>query len=119
MWWPRAAPDRLKTCTFWFLWLFTWDDEIDQSTSDLFLNIQNANQFRKESLEYVKFCLGVGDEETAKWDFQNSPPQRKLIRSLDVIGEELRKVYNYGASSSSRRHSSPVVSPSDGFISFF
>ncbi|EAW12442.1 terpene synthase family protein [Aspergillus clavatus NRRL 1] len=95
MWWPRAAPDRLQTCTFWFLWLFTWDDEIDQSTSDLFVNIHNANDFRKESLEYVKFCLGVGDEETAKWDFENHPPQRKLIRSLDVIGAELRKVYNY------------------------
>lgn len=96
MWWPRATADRLQTCTFWFLWLFTWDDEIDQSTSDLFIHIHKANDFRKESLEYVKFCLGVGDDETAKWDFQNNPPNRPLIRSLDVIGAHLQKVYNHG-----------------------
>lgn len=96
MWWPRAAADRLKTCTFWFLWLFTWDDEIDQSTSDLFIHISNANNFRKESLEYVKFTLGMGDDETAKWDFENNSQNRKLIRSLDVIRAELKKVYNYG-----------------------
>ncbi|KOC13990.1 cyclase [Aspergillus flavus AF70] len=95
MWWPRATADRLQTCTFWFLWLFTWDDEIDQSTSDLFIHIHKANDFRKESLEYVKFCLGVGDDETAKWDFQNNPPNRPLIRSLDVIGAHLQKVYNH------------------------
>ncbi|KAJ5181652.1 hypothetical protein N7449_011799 [Penicillium cf. viridicatum] len=95
MWWPRAAADRLQTCTFWFLWLFTWDDEIDQSTSDLFIHINNANAFRKESLEYVKFCLGVGDDETAKWDFPNNPPDRPLIQSLDVIGAHLQTIYNH------------------------
>ncbi|KJK61137.1 Non-plant Terpene Cyclases Class 1 [Aspergillus parasiticus SU-1] len=95
MWWPRAAANRLQTCTFWFLWLFTWDDEVDQSTSDLFIHINKANDFRKESLEYVGFCLGVGDDETTKWDFQNKPPNRPLIRSLDVIGVHLQQVYNH------------------------
>ncbi|KAB8206260.1 isoprenoid synthase domain-containing protein [Aspergillus parasiticus] len=78
MWWPRAAANRLQTCTFWFLWLFTWDDEVDQSTSDLFIHINKANDFRKESLEYVGFS-----------------PNRPLIRSLDVIGVHLQQVYNH------------------------
>ncbi|KAB8220792.1 isoprenoid synthase domain-containing protein [Aspergillus novoparasiticus] len=64
-------------------------------TSDLFIHINKANDFRKESLEYVKFCLGVGDDETAKWDFQNKAPNRPLIRSLDVIGAHLQQVYNH------------------------
>ena len=96
MWWPRAAAERLKTCTFWFLWLFTWDDEIDQSTSELFINIDNANAFREESYHFVRHVLGVGNEETAKWKFDENPPQRPLIRSLDVIGAELSNVYDKG-----------------------
>ncbi|KAK5999322.1 hypothetical protein QM012_005597 [Aureobasidium pullulans] len=94
MWWPRASAERLKTCTFWFLWLFTWDDEIDQSTSELFINIDNANAFREESYHFVRHVLGVGNEATAKWGFDQNPPHRPLICSLDVIGAELSKVYD-------------------------
>ncbi|KAI1345611.1 terpenoid synthase [Xylaria sp. FL0043] len=94
MWWPRASYERLETCTFWFLWLFTWDDEIDQSTSELFINLPNANQFRDESYHFVRWALGVPTEETAKYDFENKKPDRPLIRSLDVIGANLQKVYN-------------------------
>ncbi|KAK5629884.1 hypothetical protein RRF57_005599 [Xylaria bambusicola] len=96
LWWPRASLDRLRTCTFWFLWLFTWDDEIDQSTSELFINLPNANQFRDESYHFVRYALGVPNEETHKWDFDNKKPNRPLIRSLDIIGAELQKVYNKG-----------------------
>lgn len=96
MWWPRADAHRLETCTFWFLWLFTWDDEIDQSTSELFINISHANQFRAESYHYVRFALGVPDEETHKWQFEKNAPNRPLIRSLDVIGASLKEVYSKG-----------------------
>ncbi|KAI1158631.1 terpenoid synthase [Nemania serpens] len=94
MWWPRASYDRLETCTFWFLWLFTWDDEIDQSTSEFFINLPSANQFRDESYHFVRWALGVPTEDTLKWEFEKHTPQRPLIRSLDVVGANLRKVYN-------------------------
>lgn len=96
LWWPRADGKRLKTVTFWFLWLFTWDDEIDQSTSDLFINLDNANAFRRESLHYARYSLGVPNEETDEYRFDVNPPKNKLIRSLDVIGAELREVYDKG-----------------------
>lgn len=96
MWWPRASAERLQTCTFWFLWLFTWDDEIDQSTSELFINLPNANQFRDESYHFARYALGVPNEETLKWEFEKNTPKRPLIRSLAVIGAELQKVYNKG-----------------------
>jgi hypothetical protein len=94
--WPTAEYIRLKTCTFWFLWLFTWDDEIDQSTSDLFIDLQNADKFREETYHYVRYTLGVPNEATKKRDFDTTPPKHKLIRSLDVVGFELQKVYNKG-----------------------
>jgi hypothetical protein len=96
MWWPRAEATRLQTVTFWFLWLFTWDDEIDQSTSALFINLDDANKFREESFHYVRYCLGVPNEDTHKFQFDDNPPKNKIIHSLDVIGAELREVYNKG-----------------------
>ena len=96
MWWPRAEAKRLQTVTFWFLWLFTWDDEIDQSTSELFINLENANKSRQESFHYARYSLGVPIEETHKFQFDVTPPTNKLIRSLDVIGADLQKVYNKG-----------------------
>ncbi|KAI0448289.1 terpenoid synthase [Xylaria acuta] len=94
LWWPRATLERLETCTFWFLWLFTWDDEIDRSTSNLFLSLPDANKFRDESYHFLRYCLGVPTEETKKWMFEKNPPTRLLIRSLDVMAENVRQEYN-------------------------
>ena len=94
--WPRAATKRLQTCTFWFLWLFTWDDEIDQSTSEFSGNLEKANKFREESFHYVRYCTGVPTEDTYKFRFDINPPTHKIIRSLDVIGVDLQEVYNKG-----------------------
>lgn len=96
MWWPRATAKRLQTCTFWFLWLFTWNDEIDQSTSELFSNLENANKFREESFHYVWYCTGMPTEYNFRFD--SNPPTHKLIRSLDVIGANLQEVYTKGRS---------------------
>ncbi|KAI0185341.1 isoprenoid synthase domain-containing protein [Xylaria flabelliformis] len=94
LWWPRATPKRLETCTFWLLWLFTWDDEIDRSISDLFLSLPDADRFRDETYHFVRYCLGVPTEETDKWMFESNPPTRVLIRSFDVVAEGLKQVYN-------------------------
>ncbi|KAI0469411.1 terpenoid synthase [Xylaria cf. heliscus] len=94
LWWPRATLERLETCTFWFLWLFTWDDEIDQSSSTLFLSLTDSNKFRDESYHFLRYCLGVPTEATNKWMFEKNPPTRLLIRSLDVMAEKLRQAYN-------------------------
>ncbi|KAI8946133.1 terpenoid synthase [Xylaria longipes] len=94
LWWPRATLERLEICTFWFLWLFTWDDEIDRSTSNLFLSLPDANKFRDESYHFLRYCLGVPTEETVKWMFDKDPPTRLLIRSFDVMAEKVRQAYN-------------------------
>ncbi|KAI0550381.1 terpenoid synthase [Xylaria curta] len=94
LWWPRATPKRLETCTFWLLWLFTWDDEIDRSISSLFLSLPDADKFRDETYHFVRYCLGVPNEETNKWMFESNPPTRVLIRSFDVVAEGLKQAYN-------------------------
>ena len=109
--WPRAAAKRLQTCTFWLLWLFTWDDETDQSTSELSGNLEKANKFREVSFHYTRYCTGVPTEDTYKFRFDINPPTSKLIRSLDVIGADLQEVYNKGISFD---HNPSNPSPSRG-----
>ncbi|KAI0404114.1 terpenoid synthase [Xylaria palmicola] len=94
LWWPNASFERLEICTFWLVWLFTWDDEIDQSTSGLSQSLPNANKFRDESYHFVRYCLGVPTEETNQWEFEKNPPTRPLIRCLNGISEKLKEVYN-------------------------
>ena len=94
--WPRASFERMQTCTFWFLWLFTWDDEIDQATSELSGNFERANKFREESFHYLRYYTGVPTTDTYKFRFDINPPTNRLIRSLDVIGANLQEVYNKG-----------------------
>ena len=96
MWYPRAEAKRLQTVTFWLLWLFTWDDEIDQSTSELSINFEDANRFREETMEYLRHALGVPTKDIDRFRFDVDPPTNRLIRSLDVIGAELKEAYSKG-----------------------
>lgn len=95
IWWPRCEYKRLEVGTFWSLWLFTWDDEIDQSTSELFINLENADKFRDETYHFVRYVLGVPNEETDKWQFDKNPPTLPVIASLADIGEEVKNFYNH------------------------
>ncbi|KAG9679110.1 hypothetical protein KCU99_g8645, partial [Aureobasidium melanogenum] len=89
MWWPRASTERLKSCTFFLLWLFTWDDD-----AELFVDIDKANACREECYHFLRYALGVGNGETAGYNFDQTPPQRPIIRSVEIIGSDLSKVYD-------------------------
>lgn len=91
MWWPRASTERLKSCTFFLLWLFTWDDD-----AELFVDIDKANACREECYHFLRYALGVGNGETAGYNFDQTPPQRPIIRSVEIIGSDLSKVYDKG-----------------------
>ncbi|KAL7950694.1 isoprenoid synthase domain-containing protein [Trichoderma barbatum] len=87
MWWPRCEYRRLEVGTFWSLWLFAWDDEIDQSTSELFINLESADKFRDETYHFVRYVLGVPNEETHKWQFDKNPPHCPSLRIMCLVDE--------------------------------
>ncbi|KAI1108736.1 terpenoid synthase [Nemania sp. NC0429] len=93
-WWPHVPLERLETCAGWVLWLFTWDDEIDQSTSDLYFSLSDSNNFRDESYHFIRYCLGVPTEETDKWEFEKNTPTRPIIHCVEELGEKLKQAYN-------------------------
>lgn len=93
MWWPLASYERLKTCTFWTVFLFTIDDDVDQSTAKLSKNLEAANRVRNQLYHFIRYILGVPDKETLEWKFDENPPC-PLIQSLEPIGASLLSFYN-------------------------
>jgi hypothetical protein len=66
-WYPRSSLDRLETISWYTLWLFLWDDTIEdsaipqanpesQSSTDKSMKIGWLHQ---QALRYVKFHLGL------------------------------------------------------------
>lgn len=71
------------------LWVFMWIDEIDDATGQFFERLSDADILRMDTLRYVQSCLNLGD----KHDYA---PDNCIIRSFDVIGEAICKVYSEG-----------------------
>jgi len=90
LWWPDASPEKLEVLAALSLWLFTWDDEIDEVTALYTNDFLAAQQYRDDTLRYVRQCLGLATKED-----ENKPPTRnKIIRSFDVIGHALCHEYD-------------------------
>jgi hypothetical protein len=89
-WWPEATADRLRILAYLSIWLFIWDDEIDESTGTLSHDFSEAQAFRDETVAFVTQSLAL-DETSARV----SPPS-PIIHRFEVIGEALRAAYSTG-----------------------
>lgn len=89
-WWPRAPYSRLRILTFLTIWIFTWDDELDEEDGELWDASEDADIFRADTKEFVRCCLGLEDINIG------STPRSPMIRNFEVIGSAMRKVYTRG-----------------------
>ncbi|KAJ7894025.1 isoprenoid synthase domain-containing protein [Mycena leptocephala] len=83
-WFPKASWDRLRLLTHVIIFLYLWDDAIDNpELTDLFNNLDASNTFREETRKQVDRYLAdvriLGDAT----DSHNSP----TLRSFVPIGE--------------------------------
>ncbi|MCJ1293100.1 hypothetical protein MMC34_004653 [Xylographa carneopallida] len=86
-WFPFASLERLRIGTYLCIWLFIWDDEIDSDVGSLAANFALAQEFRSETLRYIKNRLGL---DTSAEFLKTSDP---VIKSFDIIGDALRESY--------------------------
>ncbi|KAJ5753319.1 terpenoid synthase [Penicillium nucicola] len=92
-WWPQATPDRLQTLAFFSLWLFTWDDKIDDTDGPLHKDIVGAHRYREETINFTRYTLGLPVNETETDSSVRFAPLDGLVRSFDVVGKEIQAVY--------------------------
>ena len=90
LWFPRAGLDELCTYTFYTVWLFLVDDEIDEPTGAYVDDPNAAVAWCNDILVFVRYTL--------KLDSHNSRPtvSNPLINSFKEIGERLCVVYSTG-----------------------
>ncbi|KAF4876890.1 Presilphiperfolan-8-beta-ol synthase [Colletotrichum siamense] len=88
-WWPGAtlADGDILSCLA--LWLFIWDDEVDAEVGDLSSDFQAAQTFRRETIEYVRHCLGLDEVGCVT----REPPESKIIAFFKVIGDASCQAY--------------------------
>ena len=89
-WWPRAPYSRLRILTFLAIWIFTWDDELDEEDGELWDAGEEADLFRADTKDYVLCCLGLADFNIGV------EPRSPIIRNFEIIGTAIQKVYTRG-----------------------
>jgi hypothetical protein len=91
-WWPNAGYDELKALLFLSIWLFIWDDEIDEPSGTYAGDLASAEHYRTQTIDFVRQCLGLRNPDT------RTPvePANKVIASFRDFGEQLAKAYSLG-----------------------
>ncbi len=73
--------DRLQTAVFFNLWLFVWDDEIEQAGCESagFTEGKTVQQMQREALDYMAWHMGVADPGT--------PEPKPVTPSMVIVRE--------------------------------
>ncbi|KAH6717257.1 isoprenoid synthase domain-containing protein [Leptodontidium sp. MPI-SDFR-AT-0119] len=58
-WWPTAKFRELRTVAFLAIWLFLWDDALDEPTGEYADNFGAAQVYRAETEQFLADCLGL------------------------------------------------------------
>ncbi|KAI4120661.1 MAG: hypothetical protein LQ338_006850 [Usnochroma carphineum] len=88
-WWPQAGIEELRILTFLAIWLFTWDDEIDEPTGSCTDDFKAAQAYRLETMNFIEHCLGLGTSSV------HPLATNPIIESFRVIGERFYVAYNH------------------------
>lgn len=88
MFFPNAAIDELKILTLWGIWIFMWDDELDEPNGLHTNNLESGNVYRKQTLKFVEHHLGLGDP------IEDPSVETPIIDSFRLIGQHFQKAYS-------------------------
>jgi len=88
LWWPDAPVEQLEVLAYLIIWLFTWDDEIDEPSGSFSEDFAAAESYRNDTLKFVGICLGLTPKEPG------FVPKNHIVQSFDVIGAALRSSYD-------------------------
>jgi hypothetical protein len=92
-WWPLASLDRLSILLYFIIWLFNWDDEIDEPSGVYADDAAGAQVYRARTFAFVRECLGLEDEGPEQ---VFSLEENRIIASFRDVGEALGRGYTVG-----------------------
>ncbi|KAF4629799.1 hypothetical protein G7Y89_g8351 [Cudoniella acicularis] len=89
--WPNCNLPELRILAFFTIWLFMWDDEIDQATGSLTDGYEASSEFRRQTPVYVEQCL-----ELDNYEEERIVPKSVINRTFAEVGDALCAVYDIG-----------------------
>jgi hypothetical protein len=98
-WWPKCTYAELRVMLYLTIWLFTWDDEIDEPSGSYSEDLEGAEQYRTQTIDFVLDCLGYGVSSVPV------EPTNRIIGSFCDIGQPLAIAYTLGMVAGSAQRS--------------
>lgn len=102
-WWPTAEFEQLRIVTFLAIWLFLWDDELDEPTGVHTNNFETAQKYRAETEQFLRECLKLDNvgkkQELSSYQLVSSFRNFGLQLSSAVgqyLGLSFQKTINVG-----------------------
>ncbi|KAH0436812.1 hypothetical protein CcaCcLH18_04138 [Colletotrichum camelliae] len=89
---PHPDWNQIQTLALYIVWLFCWDDAIDQQGSDLSANLARAKTHRNDTIRVLNKALGLSTTSNNSYNITCDHVNAELI----TIGAELCKAYNFG-----------------------
>lgn len=89
-WWPRAPYDRLRIMAFVSLWIFAWDDELDEDQAPLWDVPDLAEAYRVNTRDFVRYCLGLNSDSLPV------KPSSPVIHSFESIAGPVKACFDEG-----------------------
>ncbi|KAH7389368.1 isoprenoid synthase domain-containing protein [Phaeosphaeria sp. MPI-PUGE-AT-0046c] len=86
-----AKHDELTVLLYFAIWLFNWDDEIDEPTGSYADDLDGAERYRSQTIDFVLKSLGLQDQVSSTSFYR---AQNKIIASFKDIGEPLARAYS-------------------------
>ncbi|KAF9876446.1 hypothetical protein CkaCkLH20_05854 [Colletotrichum karsti] len=87
LYFPHPEWNQIKTLAHYIVWLFCWDDAIDQEGSDLSHNLLRAKTHRSNTIRVLENVLGLTTQPASEIDRDH------VNAELKNIGDELQKAY--------------------------
>lgn len=97
LWFPTSDLDELKIQTFWSIWLFAWDDEIDEFPGEHGLSKDSGDGYRERTLLHIAAHLGLAGDDCAAatqtlGEYEGPALSGRIIKSFgNLIAGALRE----------------------------
>ncbi|KAK2778228.1 hypothetical protein CKAH01_03184 [Colletotrichum kahawae] len=91
LYYPHPDWNQIQTLALYIVWLFCWDDAIDQQGSDLSANLARAKTHRNDTIRVLNKALGLSTTSNNSYNITCDHVNAELI----TIGAELCKAYNF------------------------
>ncbi|MCJ1401215.1 hypothetical protein MMC11_004427 [Xylographa trunciseda] len=88
MWWQQADFNELRALTFFVIWLFNYDDDIDEPTGQHSDDLESARGVHREAILFIEHCLGLSSQGGI------DTPKNPNISCFKVVGDQLRAEYS-------------------------